>query len=82
VLHAKTEPTSTLQNLRAAYTHEASGVIRCQRHGSLEAIGEFRHRTDVADRAADDTTLVLHVFARSVAGPEEHVLVLWPATGG
>ncbi len=84
VLHAQTEPTSTLEGLRAAYTDEASGVITCQRrHGSLQAIGEFRHFTDVTDQAAGDTTFALHVFARNVAGSaEEHVLVLWPATGG
>jgi hypothetical protein len=83
VFHAKTEPTSTLESLRAAYTDEASGVITCRRNGRLEAIGEFRHFTNVTDRADGDVTLTLHVFARNVAGsPEEHVLVLWPATGG
>jgi hypothetical protein len=82
VFHAKTEPTSTLESLRAAYTHEASGVIRCRRHGGLEAIGEFQHLTTVTGRVDTDTTFALHVFARTVAGPpEEHVLVLWPATG-
>jgi hypothetical protein len=83
VLHAKTEPTSTLESLRAAYTNEASGVIACQRNRSLQAIGESRHLTNVTDRVEGDTTLALHVFARNVAGsPEEHVLLLWPATGG
>ena len=82
VLHAETEPSSTLKSLRAAYTHEASGVIACRRHHDLEAIGEFRHRTNVTEHAADDTTLVLHVFARRLAWPEEHVLVLWPPTTG
>jgi hypothetical protein len=80
VLHAETDPSSTLQSLRAAYTHEASGVVACRRHHNLEAIGEFRHRTNVTEHAGDDTTLVLHVFARRLAWPEEHVLVLWPRT--
>jgi hypothetical protein len=78
VLHAKTEPTSTLESLRAAYTNEASAVITCRRNGSLDAIGEFRHRTKVTDRAEADTTFSLHVFARHVGYPEEHVLLLWP----
>ncbi len=83
VLHAKAEPTSTLESLRAAYTDEASGVITCRRHGMLEAIGEFRHLTNVTDRIDADTTFTLHVFARRAAGsPEEHMLVLCPATGG
>ena len=83
VLQAKTEPTSTLESLRAAYTDEASRVITCQRHGRLRAIGEFRHLTNVTeDPTGGDTPLALHVFARSAAGsPEEHVLVPWPATG-
>jgi hypothetical protein len=45
--------------------------------------GGSRHFISVTDRAGE-TTLALHVFARMVAGfpAEEHVLVLWPATGG
>jgi hypothetical protein len=83
VLHSQAEPTSTLESLRAAYTDEASGVLSCKNHGRLEAIGEFRHFTKVSDHAGGDVTLSLHVFARNVPGsPEEHVLVLWPATGG
>lgn len=80
VLHAPTEPTSTLESLRAAYTDEASGVLRGNNHDGLQAIGEFRHFTKVGDHAVGDVTLALHVFARKIPGsPEEHVLVLWPA---
>jgi hypothetical protein len=85
VLHAKTEPTSTLESLRAAYTDEASGVIRGRHRDNLMAIGRSRHLTNVTDRkhAVDaDGMLALHVFARRVTWPEEHVLVLWPTTGG
>jgi hypothetical protein len=80
MLHAKSEPTSTLESLRAAYPDEASGVIACRRHDNLLAIGAFQHLTDVTERTDDDVTLALHVFARRVAGPEEHVLVLWPTS--
>lgn len=80
VLHAKTEPTSTLESLRAAYTHEASGVISKRENNRLEAImdGHFAPVTDLTDRAP--ATLTLHVFARMSLGREEHVLVLWPAS--
>jgi hypothetical protein len=82
-LHAETEPTSTLEGLRTTYTDEASGVITCRNHGRLEAIGEFQNLTNVTDHSEGDTTLALHVLARHVAVPYgEHVLVLWPATGG
>jgi hypothetical protein len=84
VLHAKTEPTSTLESLRAAYTDEASGVIRRRHHDHLIAIGTDRHLTRVTDpfdTEDADAALALHVFARRVTWPEEHVLVLWPATG-
>ena len=79
VMHAKTEPTSTLESLRAAYTHEASGVITKRENDRLEAISDrhFTPLTDFADRAP--ATLTLHVFARVASWREEHVLVLWPA---
>ncbi len=79
VLHAKTEPTSTLESLRAAYTHKASGVITKRENDRLEAISDrhFTPLTDFAGRAP--ATLTLHVFARVASGREEHVLVLLPA---
>lgn len=84
-LSSKSEPTVMLERLRAAYPHEASGVVVARepgspsRHGGLRAVGKY----DMGGVQVTDApgTFVLHVFARWVAADEEHVLVTWPATG-
>jgi hypothetical protein len=85
VLSSQVEPTATLENLRAAYTDESTGLVVARANG-LRAIGEYNnHGLAVTD---DEGTFVLHVFARrgEAVGEtfveEEHVLVVWPAPAG
>lgn len=83
-LTAKSEPTEMLERLRAAYSHEVSGVVVAREpgspssHGALHAIGKY----DMGGVRMTDTsgTFVLHVFARWVDAAEEHVLVTWPVS--
>ncbi len=87
VLEAQAKPTRTLESLRAAYPHEASGVVVARVMGfprnGLEAYGNEYNN---GGRAVTDNegTFNLHVFARPrVVGEtfdEEHVLLVWPAT--
>ena len=87
VLKARTEPSATLDSLRAAYPHEASGVVFARVMGfpgnGLEAHGNEYNNGGLAVTDSEGT-FNLHVFARPHAVgetfDEEHVVLAWPAT--
>lgn len=86
-LSSQVEPTVMLGKLRAAYSHEASGVILARDpfnapdRAPLEAWGEPEHHCRSTKVTKSAGSFVLHVFGRRVDLMEEHVIVTWPAIG-
>jgi hypothetical protein len=85
-LSSQMEPTVMLGKLRAAYSHEASGVVlvrdpfNAPDRAPLEAWGNPEHGNPSTKVTKHAGSFVLHVFGRRVALMEEHVIVTWPAT--